>query len=85
MDTNNLQLPFKVKSIKVVNTGLDECDVEGVLWINETRICISNKAECIYDDGFGGTSISLVDEFDWSFKERNVCENAYVLIELMNG
>jgi hypothetical protein len=36
----------------------------------------------LYDDGSGGTCTSSVDEFEWSFKERDCIENAYVLISL---
>ena len=77
-------LPFKIKSITVENTGLSDTDVESILWIDDKRICISNKVECVYDDGTGGTCVSSVDEFEWSFKELDVTESAYVLILLCN-
>ena len=75
-------LPFEIESINVVNTGLDDCEVEGVNWINGKRIRIANKVECVYDDGFGGTCVASNDEFDWDFKERGFVNDAYVLIKL---
>jgi len=75
-------LPFKVKSITVLNTGLSDHDVESVLWINEKRIGIKNGVECICDDGYGGTCLSITNEFDWSFKERDFLAAPYVLIIL---
>jgi hypothetical protein len=75
-------LTFQIDSITVVNTGLNDCEVDRVDWIDEKRIGITNKVDCVYDDGFGGTCVASVDEFDWSFKKRDFTSDAYVFIAL---
>jgi len=75
-------LPFQIESITVENTGLNDCDVDNVEWIDEERIGITNKVKCVYDDEYGGTCVALCDEFDWDFKERDFINDAYVLIKL---
>lgn len=75
-------LPFKIKSIEVVNTGLGNADVEGIVWIDETRIKITNQVNCIYDSGAGGSCMTSNNEFEWSFTERDFTSDAYVLIKV---
>ena len=79
-------LPFKIDSIIIINTGLSdvEIEIESVLWIDSKRIGIKNGVECIFDDGFGGTCLSIAYEFDWSLKERDIYNDAYALIVLSN-
>ena len=74
--------PFKIESINVVNTGLDDVEVDGIEWIDHKRITIKNKVECVYDDGYGGTCVTLSDEFEWSFIKRDIYSDPYVLILL---
>ena len=76
-------LPFQIESITVVNTGLGDYEVENIEWINDKRLRISNEVECVYDDGSGGTCVSLIKEFEWSFKERDFIKDAYVFIVLV--
>lgn len=76
-------LPFKVKSITVENTGLDDTTVEWVVWINAKRIYIGNPVDCICDDGVGGTCIASMIEFEWSFVKKDIRADAYVLITLV--
>lgn len=75
-------LPFNIKSIEVRNTGLTDKDVDGIDWIDQNRIKITNSVECVYDDGEGGTCVAKVNEFNWSFKELDIYNDAYVLITL---
>lgn len=80
-----LSLPFNVKSIEVRNTGFGDKDVEGVLWIDAKEIEITNAVDCVYDDGQGGTTVGRNTEFDWSFTERDIFYEAYVLITLKDN
>lgn len=77
-----ISLPFNVKSIEVKNTGLSDSDVEGIVWIDENHIEITNAVDCVYDDGQGGTCVGSNTEFEWSFIERDFLYDAYVLITL---
>lgn len=77
-----LSLPFNIKSIEVKNTGLSDSDVEGIVSIDEKRIKITNEVDCVYDDGQGGTCVERNTEFEWSFTEREILHDAYVLITL---
>jgi len=77
-----LSLPFSVKSVEVKNTGLSDSDVEGIVWIDEKRIEITNAVDCVFDDGQGGTYVGTNTEFEWSFTERDFLHDAYVLITL---
>lgn len=77
-----ISLPFNVKSIEVKNTGLSDSYVEGIMWIDEKRIEIKNEVDCVFDDGFGGTTVGRNKEFEWSFTERDFLSDAYVLIKL---
>ena len=77
-----LSLPFKVKSIVVMNTGLEDEDVEGIVWIDQKRLEITNPVRCVVDNGCGGTSAYCVYEYYWSFTKRTDWSNAYVLITL---
>lgn len=76
-----MNLPFEIKSIEVVNTGFGDEDVEGVLWIDEKKIQITNAVDCCSDDLGGGTSVMRTTEFDWSFVKLDRLD-AYVLITI---
>ena len=75
-------LALKVKSITVKNTGLLDCEVDSIDWIDNKKICISDSVDCVYDDGFGGTCVSSKNEFEYSFVKRDFLSDAYILIEL---
>jgi hypothetical protein len=76
------QLPFDIESIKIVNTGFEDFYVEEIDWIDEKRIGLTNKEQCVQEDGFGGTCLAYVSEFDWHFKEKETSYEAYVVITL---
>jgi hypothetical protein len=78
----NTILPFKIESIIVTNTGLGDCEVEAIKWIDSKRIKISNKVDYVCDDIMGGTCVASSDEFDWSFEEKDFLHDAYVHINL---
>ena len=77
-----LSLPFNVKSLEVKNTGLSDSDVEGIVWIDEKRIKITNAVDCVFDDGQGGTTVGRITEFEWSFTKRDFLYDPYLLITL---
>jgi hypothetical protein len=76
------QLPFDIESIKIVNTGFEDFYVEEIDWIDEKRIGVTNKEQCVQEDSFGGTCLAYVNEFDWHFKEKETSYEAYVVITL---
>jgi len=80
---NNIVLPFQVESIKVVNTGFGDEEVEHIKYIDEDFVELTDSVYCVYDNGMGGTISSPTTDFAWSFSEQNTFL-PYVLITLKN-
>lgn len=62
----------------VMNTGFEDAEVK-ILRINDKIVTTEHKVECVSDCD----NLMFIDEFEWTFEERDFYSSVYVLIKLV--